>query len=229
MPINLVQAAFDQIRKIPGAVVENIDIQQCNNPTFSADGTNLLTANAPYPQACDRQGPSQCGPPVAPSFISSRSATVTTGSSQTFVVSVKADPPPTITESGALPSGVTFHDNGDATATLSGVATDSGFFTLTFTAANTAGTVTQSFTLTEVAPPLGPLPGYHLAASDGGIFSFDAPFFGSTGGVHLNRPIVGMAATPGGDGYYLVASYGGVFAFGPGAPFAGSTGNVALA
>ena len=37
--------------------------------------------------------------------------------------------------------------------------------------------------------------GYWLVASDGGIFSFgDARFFGSTGALHLNRPIVGMAA-----------------------------------
>jgi hypothetical protein len=31
-------------------------------------------------------------------------------------------------------------------------------------------------------------------ASDGGIFSFgDAPFLGSTGNIHLNKPIAGMA------------------------------------
>ena len=41
--------------------------------------------------------------------------------------------------------------------------------------------------------------GYWLVASDGGIFAFgDAGFYGSTGGVVLNRPIVGMAATPDG-------------------------------
>ena len=44
--------------------------------------------------------------------------------------------------------------------------------------------------------------GYWLVASDGGIFSFgDAGFFGSTGGLHLNEPIVGMAPTPDGRGY----------------------------
>ena len=38
-------------------------------------------------------------------------------------------------------------------------------------------------------------------ASDGGIFAFgDAQFFGSTGGIALNKPIVGMAATPDGKG-----------------------------
>ena len=36
--------------------------------------------------------------------------------------------------------------------------------------------------------------GYWLVAADGGIFSFDAPFFGSTGALRLNKPIVGMEA-----------------------------------
>ena len=66
--------------------------------------------------------------------------------------------------------------------------------------------------------------GYWLVASDGGIFAFgDAGFFGSTGGLALNKPIVGMAATPDGQGYWLVASDGGIFAFGD-AQFFGSTG-----
>jgi hypothetical protein len=36
--------------------------------------------------------------------------------------------------------------------------------------------------------------GYWLVASDGGIFSFGAPFEGSTGNLQLNRPIVGMTS-----------------------------------
>jgi phosphate transport system substrate-binding protein len=60
MPINLVQASFDQIAKIPGAVVQDINIANCKNPTFAADGSNLLADTAPQPQACDKQGASQC-------------------------------------------------------------------------------------------------------------------------------------------------------------------------
>ena len=41
--------------------------------------------------------------------------------------------------------------------------------------------------------------------------------------MHLNAPIVGMAATPDGKGYWLVASDGGIFTFGD-AGFYGSTG-----
>jgi hypothetical protein len=37
--------------------------------------------------------------------------------------------------------------------------------------------------------------GYWTVASDGGVFSFLSPFFGSMGGHTLNMPIVGMAAS----------------------------------
>ncbi|HUI47271.1 MAG TPA: VCBS repeat-containing protein, partial [Acidimicrobiia bacterium] len=82
------------------------------------------------------------------------------------------------------------------------------------------------------APPDPPLPprvaGYWLVASDGGIFTYgNARYFGSTGGMHLNRPIVGMARTPSGHGYWLVASDGGMFSFGD-AHFYGSTGGMHL-
>ena len=60
MPINLVEASFEQIRKIPGVEVQNINIGSCKNPTFSPDGTNLLAKNARMPPDCDKQGPTQC-------------------------------------------------------------------------------------------------------------------------------------------------------------------------
>jgi hypothetical protein len=47
------------------------------------------------------------------------------------------------------------------------------------------------------------------------------------GGQPLNKPIVGMAATPDGMGYWLVASDGGVFGFGD-AHFYGSMGGQPL-
>ena len=70
--------------------------------------------------------------------------------------------------------------------------------------------------------------GYDLVASDGGIFNFGgAGFYGSLGNVHLNKPIVGMAATPDGKGYWLVGADGGIFAFGD-AGYYGSTGAITL-
>ena len=72
------------------------------------------------------------------------------------------------------------------------------------------------------------LRGYWTTASDGGVFSFgQVGYHGSTGSVHLQRPVVGMAATASSHGYWLVASDGGVFSFGD-AAFHGSTGSVHL-
>ena len=53
------------------------------------------------------------------------------------------------------------------------------------------------------------------------------PFAGSTGGLALNAPVIGMAATADGNGYWLVAADGAIFAFGD-APFHGSTGGMPL-
>jgi len=64
--------------------------------------------------------------------------------------------------------------------------------------------------------------GYRMVAADGGIFSFSAPFYGSTGGIHLSSPIVAMAPTASGAGYWLLGADGGVFCFGD-APFLGTT------
>jgi hypothetical protein len=100
---------------------------------------------------------------------------------------------------------------------------------------------TQSLTLTVNAPPASspPVPpppapppathGYWLVGSDGGIFSFgDAGFYGSTGSLRLQRPIVGITPTADRSGYWLVASDGGIFNFGS-ARFEGSLGGTALA
>ena len=58
-------------------------------------------------------------------------------------------PAPTITESGALPAGVTF-----SAGSLSGTPTAGGIFPITFTASNGAvPPAVQHFTLTVNAPP----------------------------------------------------------------------------
>jgi len=63
LPINLVEAGFQQLQQIPGNQVPTqttAQIQGCHNPTFSTNGTNTLAANDPQPAACDKQGPTQC-------------------------------------------------------------------------------------------------------------------------------------------------------------------------
>jgi hypothetical protein len=88
---------------------------------------------------------------------------------------------------------------------------------------------TESAASSPTCPqPPTPAPGYWQVASDGGIFTFgSAGFYGSTGSMSLNKPVVGMAPTADGGGYWLVASDGGVFAYGD-AGFYGSTGSIVL-
>ena len=64
LPINLVLAGQDQIRRIPGGNPQIKGITDCNNPTFdptdSSPQSNKLAKTAPYPPECDKAGPQQC-------------------------------------------------------------------------------------------------------------------------------------------------------------------------
>jgi hypothetical protein len=77
----------------------------------------------------------------------------------------------------------------------------------------TTETSPDTATFTDTYVPSGR--GYWLVGSDGGIFSFgDAQFYGSTGSLHLQRPVVGIVPTANHGGYWLDASDGGVFSYG---------------
>jgi hypothetical protein len=85
-----------------------------------------------------------------------------------------------------------------------------------------------STTTTTTTPSKPTVPAYWLVATDGGIFSFGgAGYYGSTGNIVLNKPIVGMAPSHDGLGYWMVASDGGIFSFGD-TKFYGSTGSIKL-
>ena len=86
----------------------------------------------------------------APVFTSASSAVFFVGEARSFTVSVTGFPTPTIAVSGTLPTGVTFTDNGNRTATLAGTpaAGAAGLYPLTFTASNgVLPNATQSFNL----------------------------------------------------------------------------------
>ena len=91
-------------------------------------------------------------------------------------------------------------------------------------------TATPSAAATSVPDASSGVAAYWAVASDGGVFSFGGtPFYGSTGNITLNKPVVAMTATSPADsgGYREVASDGGIFAYGD-AGFYGSTGNLTL-
>ncbi len=115
-----------------------------------------------------------------PSFTSAATATVTAGSALNFSVTTLGVLPTTISESGTLPSGVTFRSNSNGTATLSGTpsSTSGGTYPITLTASNTSGTVTQSFVLTVNARP-SISSGTSASATVGATFNFTVTAHGA--------------------------------------------------
>jgi beta-glucosidase len=124
-----------------------------------------------------------------PAITSSSSAVLTVGSSGSFTVATTGYPNPAITESGALPTGVTFTDNGNGTATLAGTPASgtAGSYSITLTADNGLTPATQALTLTVLnsAPTstTAVLAGTDTATISFGTFHFSIPLTGIA--VHL--------------------------------------------
>jgi titin len=90
---------------------------------------------------------------LPPSITSVGKATFFQGRSNSFTFTATGKGTPALTESGALPAGVSFQDNGNGTATLTGKPTVTGSFTFTITAVNGIGSnATQTFRLVVLPP-----------------------------------------------------------------------------
>jgi hypothetical protein len=93
---------------------------------------------------------------TAPTLAGPTTPTFTTGQAGTFTYKTTGVPTPHLSESGTLPAGVTFVDNGDGTATLAGTPQPNtgGAYPITVTATNgTAPDATLSVTVTVQQPP----------------------------------------------------------------------------
>src|SRR5580704_770457 len=83
-------------------------------------------------------------------FTSASTAQAAVGSPFSFTVTTTGFPTPALTETGSLPTGITFTDNGNGTATIAGTATPNsgGTYAISITANDGVGTpVTQPFSL----------------------------------------------------------------------------------
>jgi phosphate transport system substrate-binding protein len=147
LPLNLVLAGSDQIKRIPGAGNTGIDTNSCHNPTFKAGdspGNNLLAQSAPAPAACDKKGPNQCTTGTA----GAKASTPVTGSGSGGSSS----------GSGATGSGSGSDGSGAAGTTADGVTSLDGS-----ASGGTAGAAVSSpFTLPDEG--LGPQQWVMLAA-----------------------------------------------------------------
>jgi sugar lactone lactonase YvrE len=149
----------------------------------------------------------------APAITSGTSTTFNTGTAGSFTVTATGYPAPRFSETGALPTGVTF---AAATGVLSGTprASTGGSYPLTFTATNAVGTSpAQSFTLTvDQAPAVTSTNRATFTVGTAGTFTvtgtgYPAPTFSETGalpsGVTLSAAGV-LSGTP-------AAGTGGVY------------------
>lgn len=91
----------------------------------------------------------------APAITSVSADTETFGVAFSFPITTSGYPVPTLKKTGNLPAGVTYTDNGDGTGTVSGTPAKAaiGAYAITLTAKSSAGTLTQTFTLTITKAP----------------------------------------------------------------------------
>ena len=123
-------------------------------PSAAAEGSYMMTLTEKNPAGTTTQSfvLTVIG---APAIRSAATASATVGSAFSIQVSATGSPTPAMTESGALPQGLTWADNGNGTATLAGLPTvnQGGVYTLTLTATNSLGSFEQTFTLTVDQAP----------------------------------------------------------------------------
>jgi dipeptidyl aminopeptidase/acylaminoacyl peptidase len=124
-----------------------------NNPTqqlfeINIDGTNqtTLTTTGNEDANADWQ---PVYPTSSPTITSPAALAVNARDQVNFTVRTTGAPTPSLTETGSLPTGLFFTDNGDGTVTISGQAstTNQGVYFLTLTATSSAGSSTQHFVL----------------------------------------------------------------------------------
>ncbi len=132
--------------------------------TFPAVGNFNVTAtyqNDPFFNASFASVLEQVVSANTPVFTSPSNQTISVGTAFSFDVSANGNPEPSLTESGALPSGVTFQAGVAGSATISGtaVAGTGGSYPITLKATSSGGSASQAFTLTvDEAPAITSAP-----------------------------------------------------------------------
>ncbi len=146
---------------------------------------------------------------VAPLEFTSDSSTVfEAGQPGTFTVSTNSMPTAHLTESGALPTGIAFTDNGDGTATIAGTApTTLGAYPITITAENgVSPKQTQSFTLfVGTRPGLSSTASSVFVAGSAGSFTVTATGYPTPSLTASGNLPAGVTFTDNGDGTATLA------------------------
>jgi len=187
----------------------------------------ITAANGVQPNATQSFTLTVGNAPAAPAITSASAATFAVGTQGSFTVRTTGSPTAAISaaSSPALPSGITFADNGNGTATLAGTPSAPGSYQLTITASNgLSPDATQSFTLTvtssKVAPQITSANATALAAGQPGTFTVTTTGSPTAAISATSSPALpsGVTFTDNGDGTATLA----------GTPKAGSQGSYVL-
>jgi YVTN family beta-propeller protein len=161
-------------------------------------------------------------PGQAPTISSADSTSIGMRAPFGFTVTTTGIPAPALAETGALPAGVTFTDNGNGTASLSGMAATGtvGSYPITITASNGVGSpATQAFTLTVTTAASAPA--ITSGPADAGMFGTLYGFTVTTTGYPLPKISKTGQLPPGvhfadnGDGTATISGTPGSAALGP--------------
>ncbi len=171
-------------------------------PLAGAGGVYPITINASNGVTPDASQSFTLTVNEAAAFSSASSTTFIVNTAGSFTVTTHGYPKPSITESGSLPSGVSFTDNHDGTGTLSGTAGSTGTFPITFTAHNGIGSdAMQSFTLSvDQAPAITSTNNATFTEGQGGTFTVTTTGFPTPSLAESGTLPSGVSFTDNGDG-----------------------------
>jgi hypothetical protein len=146
-----------------GALPPAVDFTDNGDGTATVTGTPPLGSEGAYPLsiAAANGHPPDAGQgftlivSAAPAITGAVSAQVHVGRHGAVTVTASGYPTPALGASGTPPTGVTFTDNGNGTASLAGTPDPdaAGFYPLTLTAVNAIAEATRSFDLSVTASP----------------------------------------------------------------------------
>jgi hypothetical protein len=225
---------FTNISETPTSSIQvtQTAVDMVNSTRSNVIATPCAIANTSFSIIDDNDGTPAC----TSTDVSVNPTSTTSGSTITYSA--------TVTSAGGTPSGTVTFTTGstqlcttnnlvDGTGSCGATSAPVGDDTITAVYSGNSSFVVSGSTATlnvnAVSTPPPSKHGYWLVGSDGGIFTFgSAQFYGSTGNLRLQRPVVGMTLTADRGGYWLVASDGGVFSFGD-AGFFGSIPGLGIA
>lgn len=170
----------------------------------SADPNSALAAiDCPSAASCSAVGgyDTASGAPSAQTLVEVASPTFTVGTTSTYSVITVGSPTPALTEAGVLPAGLTFEDQGDGIATLSGDPTLAGVgsASVTVTASSPAGNASEAFSLlVDAAPTITSPAGTTFATQTDGSFSFSASGYPAASFAETGTLPAGVALSPSG-------------------------------